>query len=204
MSKADLIVPRRWCRRFASLGIGAKSGITSELALCNDGWPSALVGEGSLSDMGDMGDVGDVGDAGELVEEGDVVVEEWRGGRFVRSLSPSGICIWILTVEFPADGREEDEEATSDDGRLVLLLGVTDAMRGATTGRRMLAARARRRMLSLLVAAAAMPMPMPVPLALTSSSWSISSETHRSHRIQPRNVAKLLPLTSDTGDTRSW
>lgn len=154
--------------------------------------------------MGDMGDVGEVGDAGELVDEGEVVVEEGRGGRLVRSLSPSGICIWILTVEFPADGREEEEEAASDDGRLLPLLGVTDVMRGATMGRRMLAARARRRMLSLLVAEAAIPMPMPMPLALTSSSWFISSETHRSHRSQPRNVTKLLPLTSDTGDTRSW
>lgn len=152
--------------------------------------------------MGEMGDVGDVGDAGELVEEGEVVVEEGRAGRLVRSLSLSGICIWILTVGFPADGREEEEEAASDDGRLPLLLGVTDVMRGATMGRRMLAARARRRMLSLLVEEPAMPMPMPI--ALTSSSWPISSETHRSHRIQPRNVAKLLPLTSDTGDTRSW
>lgn len=53
-------------------------------------------------------------------------------------------------------------------------------------------------MLSLLVAEAAM------PLALTSSSWFISSETHRSHRIQPRNVAKVLPPTSETGETRSW
>lgn len=100
----------------------------------------------------------------------------------------------MLTVEFPADGREE---AASDDGRL-LLLGVTDVMRGVMMGRRMLAARARRRMLSLFVAEAAM------PLALTSSSRFISSETHRSHRIQPRNVAKLLPLTSETGEMRSW
>lgn len=53
-------------------------------------------------------------------------------------------------------------------------------------------------MLSVFVAEAA------GPPAAGSSSLSCSSDTQRSQRIQPRNVAKLLPLTRETGDTRSW
>jgi hypothetical protein len=40
--------------------------------------------------------------------------------------------------------------------------------------------------------------------AFASSSMSSSSDTQRSQRIQPTKVPKLLQLTTDTGDTRSW
>lgn len=68
--------------------------------------------------------------------------------------------------------------------------------RGGCTGHRMLPARPRRRALPLLATAVAAPEP-------SSPSWS-SSDTHCSHSSQPRKVAKLLQLTTETGETRSW
>ena len=49
-------------------------------------------------------------------------------------------------------------------------------------------------------------LPMTAPAAedpVISPPPSSSSETQRSHRSQPTNVAKLLQLTTDTGETRS-
>lgn len=62
-------------------------------------------------------------------------------------------------------------------------------------GRRMLAARVCRRGFPDL--------PTTVVVTLGASTGSSVSVSHRSQRIHPKNVATLLQLTTETGETRS-
>jgi hypothetical protein len=66
-----------------------------------------------------------------------------------------------------------------------------------------------RRMLPVRVGRLKLPVrpALPITFAATprlGSSGSSISDSQRSHKIHPTNVAKLLQLVTATGDTRSW
>lgn len=108
-----------------------------------------------------------------------------------------------FAVELAGDGAPD---GTLPDG--FGAAAVVDSTRNGCGGLRTLPARLRRRTLPARTTGAGAALPSAAAdaaaAALASSSLSSSSDTQRSQRIQPTKVAKLLQLTTDTGDTRSW
>lgn len=128
----------------------------------------------------------------------------------------SGRCSWLARGVCATPLANETDEAyfgrcnAVGAWRLVVELAAEAAADGAAVdgadstrsgvGRRMLPVRVERLKLPVRPA---LPMTFAATPRLGSSGSSIS-ESQRSHRIHPTNVAKLLQLVTATGDTRSW
>ena len=115
------------------------------------------------------------------------VVDAARGGAFGWPAVEAR-----LTVELAADALCDP----GFDGGADSPEGPNSARKGV--GRLKLAA-----LVLLLLRLPLLPTTTVATLVLKSSTVS-SSDTHRSHSSHPRNVPKLLQLTMDTGETRSW